>query len=45
MGAIQYSPALGVPENTRGTGAASNLLEEEEGGRLYRILPPNGISD
>jgi hypothetical protein len=26
-------------------GATSNLLEEEESGRLYRILPPNEISD
>jgi hypothetical protein len=29
----------------RSAGTASNLLEEEESGRLYRILPPNEISD
>src|SRR6266481_9835261 len=43
MGAIRYSPALGAPGNSRSAGAASNLLEEEEGGRLYRILPPNEL--
>ena len=42
IGAIRYSPALGVPGNNRSAGAASNL-EEEEGGRLYRILPPNEL--